>query len=54
MDERVAARLAALRRHLDGFQDPPVDAATRLTLTPVSAPLGACASNPLAVCAPAC
>ena len=41
MDERVGARLAALRRHLDGYQDPPIDAATRLSLTPVSAPLGA-------------
>jgi hypothetical protein len=45
MEERVTARLAALRRHLDGFQDPPIDAATRLSLTPVSAPLGAFADK---------
>jgi hypothetical protein len=40
----VGARIEALRRHLDGYQDPPIDEATRLSLTPVSAPMGACLS----------
>ncbi len=40
MDERVLARLQALRRHLDGHHGPQVDAATQLVVHPTSAPLG--------------